>query len=108
MDGPTARETERVFEIWREALQRSGGPFLFGRFTIADCMYYPMLTRFITYRIEIPVALQRYVLMMNEAPAVKALVETARTAPRVPVYDEYLGRFGGDPDAGLTSSSRHA
>jgi hypothetical protein len=31
------------------------------------------------------------------------LVAVAATAPRIPVYDDYLRRFGGDPDAGLHS-----
>jgi hypothetical protein len=32
---------------------------------------------------------------------VRALVAVAATAPRIPVYDDYLRRFGGDPDAAL-------
>jgi hypothetical protein len=31
-------------ESWREALDRSGGPFLFGRFSIADAMFFPGCT----------------------------------------------------------------
>ena len=34
-------------------------------------------------------------------PAVRALLAVAATAPRIPVYDDYLRRFGGDPDAAL-------
>ena len=30
----------RVFEIWRDSLDASGGPFLFGKFSIADCVYF--------------------------------------------------------------------
>lgn len=101
LDAVTRRETERCFEIWREALERSGGPFLFGRFTIADCMYYPMRTRFRSYAVDIPADLSRYVAALDEAPAVRALIEVARTAPRVPAYDEYLRGLGGDPDAAL-------
>jgi glutathione S-transferase len=106
LDHVTKREVERCFEIWREALERSGGPFLFGRFTIADCMYYPMRTRFRTYGVPIPSDLEAYAVALDEAPAVRALVEVAREAPHVPAYDEYLRALGGDPDA--TSSSRRA
>jgi glutathione S-transferase len=106
LDHVTKREIERCFEIWREALQRSGGPFLFGRFTIADCMYYPMRTRFRTYGVPIPTDLEAYATALDEAPAVQALIEVARSAPHVPAYDEYLRGLGGDPDA--TSSSRPA
>ena len=54
---PTAAaraDIERVFEIWSEKLEQSGGPFLFGRFSIADAMYFPVLTRFRTYGVELP------------------------------------------------------
>lgn len=101
LDAVTKREVERCFDLWREALARSGGPFLFGRFTIADCMYYPMRTRFRTYGVPIPDDLAKYVSTLDEAPAVRALVEVARTAPRVPAYDDYLRNLGGDPDGGL-------
>ena len=47
-------DIERVFEIWREKLDASGGPFLFGRFSIADAMYFPVLTRFRTYGVKLP------------------------------------------------------
>ena len=100
-DAVTQREVNRCLDVWREALHRSGGPFLFGRFTIADCMYYPMRTRFRSYGVPIPNDLTKYVTALDEAPAVTALIEVARTAPRVPAYDEYLRDLGGDPDAAL-------
>ena len=101
LDAVTEREVDRCFDLWREALHRSGGPFLFGRFTIADCMYYPMRTRFRSYGVPLPADLTTYASALDEAPAVKALIEVARTAPRVPAYDEYLRGLGGDPDAAL-------
>jgi len=94
-------DIERVFEIWNEKLEASGGPFLFGRFTIADAMYFPVLTRFRTYGVELPRSLAGYAEALETQPAVRALVAVAATAPRIPVYDDYLRRFGGEPDAGL-------
>jgi glutathione S-transferase len=94
-------DIDRVFEIWEEKLQASGGPFLFGRFSIADAMYFPVLTRFRTYGVGVPRSLTAYADALEAAPAVRALVAVAATAPRIPVYDDYLRRFGGDPDAGL-------
>jgi glutathione S-transferase len=91
----------RVFEIWDERLQASGGPFLFGRFSIADAMYFPVLTRFRTYDVKLPRSLTAYASALDEQAAVRALVAVASTAPRIPVYDDYLRSFGGDPDAGL-------
>jgi glutathione S-transferase len=96
-------DIDRVFEIWNEKLEASGGPFLFGRFSIADAMYYPVLTRFRTYGIELPRPLAGYADTLEAHPAVLALVAIASAAPRIPVYDDYLRRFGGDPDAALRS-----
>jgi glutathione S-transferase len=96
-------DIERVFEIWREKLEASGGPFLFGRFSIADAMYFPVLTRFRTYGVQLPKSLLPYGGALDADAAVRALLAVAATAPRIPVYDDYLRRFGGDPDAGLHS-----
>jgi glutathione S-transferase len=101
---PTAAaraDIDRVFEIWNEKLDASGGPFLFGRFSIADAMYFPVLTRFRTYGIALPSTLVPYAEALEAHPAVLALLAVASSAPRIPVYDDYLRRFGGDPDAGL-------
>jgi glutathione S-transferase len=99
---PAAKaDVERVYEIWRECLGRAGGPFLFGRFGIADAMFYPVLTRFRTYGVPLPEDLNGYAASLEGQPAVRALVEVARTAPHIPVYDEHLMRLGGDPDAAL-------
>lgn len=100
LDQATRGEIDRVFEIWREALARSGGPYLFGRFSIADCMYYPMRTRFRTYGVAVPEDLTPYASALDLAPAVLALEDVARGAPRVAAYDDYLRSVGGDPDAG--------
>ena len=96
-------DIERVFEIWGEKLEASGGPFLFGRFSIADAMYFPVLTRFRTYGVDVPSSLGSYAAALEAHPAVQALVAVAAAAPRIPVYDEYLRRVGGDPDAALRS-----
>lgn len=101
LDAATRAELGRVLELWQDALQRSGGPFLFGSFSIADCMYYPMRTRFRSYGVPLPKAVEAYAAALDAAPAVRALLEVARTAPRIPVYDDYLRSVGGDPDAAL-------
>ena len=97
-------DIERVLEIWSEKLAQSGGPFLFGRFSIADAMYFPVLGRFRTYGIELPTALAPYGQALEAQPAVRALIEVARNAPRIPVYDDALRRRGGELDAGLPKS----
>lgn len=100
----TERDIERVFEIWREALARSGGPFLFGRFSIADAMYFPVRTRFRTYGVALPSDLLGYASALDELPAVRALHEIAKGAPAIPPYDAYLRSLGGEPNAALSDA----
>jgi glutathione S-transferase len=97
------REISRVFELWSECLDRSGGPFLFGRFCIADAMYFPVLTRLRTYSVALVEEVTGYAQALETLPAVQKLVELARTQRRIPVYDGYLRELGGDPDAALSA-----
>lgn len=100
-DAATAIEIERVREIWRGSLARSGGPFLLGTFGIADCMYFPVLTRFRTYGIALDSALEGYAARLESHSAVLAWRAVARNAPAIPIYDEAIRRLGGDPNADL-------
>ena len=102
-DSAAQTDIARVFEIWGEKLERSGGPFLFGRFSIADAMFYPVRTRFRSYGVAIPASLEAYVQALDTHPPVRALVELARNAPRIASYDAAMRKLGGDPDAGLNS-----
>ena len=45
----------RIEQLWRDCRKAygKGGPFLFGRFSIADAMYAPVATRFDTYAIGV-------------------------------------------------------
>lgn len=94
---------DRVFEIWTECLDRSGGPFLFGHVSISDFFYYPVLTRFRTYGIELVSDVMSYAQALDELPAVKALVVKAGTEPLNALYDDYILKLGGDPKAALES-----
>jgi len=47
-------DIERVAAIWKECLATYGGPYLFGaRRTMADAMYAPVVTRFVTYDVKV-------------------------------------------------------
>jgi glutathione S-transferase len=65
-------DARRVCDVWREALAASGGPFLFGAFTIADAMYAPVTTRFTTYGVELDAACRGYVDAVAALPAMQA------------------------------------
>jgi glutathione S-transferase len=92
---------DRVFEIWTECLSRSGGPFLFGTPSLADFFYYPVLTRFRTYGVELAGGIEPYAESLENLPAVAALIDKARTEPLNAVYDEYVLKLGGNPNAAL-------
>jgi glutathione S-transferase len=42
-------DLDRIDAIWSRALDRSGGPFLYGAYTLADAFYAPVATRIATY-----------------------------------------------------------
>jgi glutathione S-transferase len=71
-------DIERIQEVWRTALAASGGPFLFGTFTIADAMYAPVTTRFRTYGVELAPGNQAYVDTIQALPAMKLWYADAR------------------------------
>ena len=84
-------ELVRIFQLWEEALHRSGGPFLFGAFSVADCMYMPVMSRLRTYGVETPTGLQPYVGAMWGQPSVARWAALAQGEPAIPMYDEALG-----------------
>ena len=57
-------DIDRVCTIWRECLAKSGGPFLFGERTMADAMYAPVVTRFMTYDVKLEPRLKHYADMI--------------------------------------------
>ena len=100
--GRVLADISRVFEIWKDCLDRSGGPFLFGEFSIADAMYFPVLTRLRTYGIPLNEHAVEYAVALDTLPAVQKLMQLASKQPRIPIYDDYVSRLGGDPDGALS------
>ena len=70
-----AADVNRVMDIWRDCLHRSGGPFLFGSFCIADAMFAPVVNRFITYDVKVDTVVAKYIIAMRELPAHKAWID---------------------------------
>ena len=68
----TKREIERILAAWSAALKASKGPFLFGRFSIADAMYAPVVSRFITYGVTVPKPVRAYMDRMMALPGMIA------------------------------------
>ena len=75
-------DIDRVLAIWRECFASYGGPFLFGKTpTIADAMYAPVVTRFLTYDVALDKASQAYCKRVMELPAMKEWFAAAKKEP---------------------------
>ncbi|GAB4537770.1 MAG: glutathione S-transferase family protein [Parvularculaceae bacterium] len=66
-----ARDVARIDEIWSDCRAKAGGgDFLFGAFTIADAMYAPVVSRFLTYSAQgLSEASRAYMEAMQSLPA---------------------------------------
>ncbi|MEI9996318.1 MAG: glutathione S-transferase [Rhizomicrobium sp.] len=76
----TKAQVARVIEAWSSALERFGaeGGFLFGGFSIADCMYAPVVSRFATYGVTVPPAVQDYIARVMALPAMREWGDAAQ------------------------------
>lgn len=74
-------DIDRIKAIWRDCLTASGGPFLFGRLTMADAMYAPVCTRFLTYDVPLDAQCAAYCKAIMSWPAVAEWVEAAKAEP---------------------------
>ena len=67
----------RIDAMWAEQLAASGGPFLFGAFSIADAYYAPVVARIRTYGLPLSAAARGYADRVWAAPGVAAWVGNA-------------------------------
>lgn len=74
----TKAQIARIIEAWSSALSRFGGPFLFGGFSVADCMYGPVVSRFVTYGVEVPPLIAAYMARMTARPAMQEWGQAAQ------------------------------
>jgi glutathione S-transferase len=82
------RDVDRICEIWRTCRAESGGPLLFGSFTIADAFFAPVVSRFLTYGVALPADARAYVDAICALPAMRRWVEGARAENDFLVEDE--------------------
>ncbi len=76
-------DIERIMAIWRQcrADHGNGGDFLFGDWSMADAMYAPVVTRFVTYGVEVDEVCRAY---MNATLALPAMAEWCQAAADEP------------------------
>jgi glutathione S-transferase len=83
-------DVARVSTIWRECRARfgnyganGGGDFLFGGFTIADAMFAPVVTRFVTYSVPLDSVCSEYIAAVQRWPAMQDWAAAAKAEPWV-------------------------
>lgn len=75
-------DIDRIVEIWTECLARWGGPFLYGaQRTLADAMYAPVVTRFLTYDVKLPAPCADYCRTIMAMPEMKQWIAAAKSEP---------------------------
>jgi glutathione S-transferase len=78
-------EVDRVERMWRECRERwgksSGGPFLFGAWTIADAMYAPVVTRLRSYGVRLGATGAAYMEAVLADPDFLVWEDAARADP---------------------------
>lgn len=67
----TRAQIARILDAWQGALAAHGGEFLFGTFSIADCMYAPVVSRFETYGVDVPKPVRAYMDRVLALPAMR-------------------------------------
>jgi glutathione S-transferase len=73
----------RIEEIWRSCrdAQSENGPFLFGRFSNADAMYAPVVSRFEVYAVPVAKESRIYMEAVMALPAWQAWKQAASAEP---------------------------
>jgi glutathione S-transferase len=75
-------DIDRITSIWRDCIETYGGPFLFGKErTVADAMYAPVCTRFMTYDVKVDPVSQAYCELMLSQPEMKEWLKGAKVEP---------------------------
>jgi len=75
-------DIDRIAEIWSECLATYGGPYLFGRRRgMADAMYAPVVTRFLTYGVKLDKTCAQYCNTIMAMPEMREWVAAAQQEP---------------------------
>ncbi len=82
-------DVARIEAIWAQALDRSGGPFLYGTFTLADAFYAPVVTRFLTYGLPMSDNATAYAKAITTHPAfVEWRNDGMKETQEIEIYDK--------------------
>ena len=81
----TLGEIARIQEIWQDCRRNFGqeGDFLFGHFSVADAMYAPVVTRFMTYGVKLDEISWRYCKAVMALGAMQEWIAGARAEEKL-------------------------
>jgi glutathione S-transferase len=90
MSEAAAADVRRIDQIWSDCRAQDAieGDWLFGRFSIADCMYAPVVMRFVTYGTQLSEMAQRYVETVLANTSMKTWIEAALKETEIIPEDE--------------------
>jgi len=75
-------DIDRIVEIWKDCLGTYGGPYLFGKQPcVADAMYAPVVTRFLTYDVVLDKVSAAYCKQIMDLPAMQEWLAEAKKEP---------------------------
>lgn len=75
-------DIDRIVTVWRDCLDRFGGPYLFGeRPTMADAMYAPVCARFVTYDVKLDPDCEGYCRTIMAMPFMQDWIAKAKLEP---------------------------
>jgi glutathione S-transferase len=81
-------DIERILWIWRDCLERWGGPWLLGaEKSVADAMYAPVVTRFRTYDVKLDAACEAYARAILAWPDVAEWIEAGKREPETHISE---------------------
>jgi glutathione S-transferase len=86
--GSVRDDLARIVQMWTDALATSGGPMLFGAFSIADAYFAPVATRIRTYALPVPPNVGGYVERLFALQGVQAWVRGALAEHDFVPFDE--------------------
>ena len=83
-------DIDRIFEIWTDCHHRysSGGGWLFGKFSVADAMFAPVVLRFRTYGINLPESAGGFPTRLLESKAMQEWLAESESEIEVIKGDE--------------------
>ena len=90
MNQAVQADIERITAIWRYCRQHFGkaGDFLFGHFTIADAMFAPVVSRFVTYDLKLGAVEKAYADAIWQIPAIQSWLDAAsQEEESIPHFD---------------------